>query len=131
MTLRRKNIAPHGPLVVTYGVMLTAGFCISTYDHYLHGSWLMVNTLAHVACALRLGLGVHKYLLWAGVGAALHFARPHLVVSSPDEPLGMRTGAWLASTAVVLALGVRKVKRDYAREAKAAADGANGGKKAD
>lgn len=48
MTLRRKNIAPHGPLVVTYGVMLSLGFLVSTYDHYLHGSWLMVNTLANV-----------------------------------------------------------------------------------
>ena len=60
MTLRRKNLAPHGPLVVGYGIMLTAGFCISTYDHYLHGSWLAVNTLANAAATLRLAGRINK-----------------------------------------------------------------------
>jgi hypothetical protein len=39
MTLRRKNLAPHGPLVTTYGAMLTAGFAVSTIDHAMHGRW--------------------------------------------------------------------------------------------
>ena len=117
MTLRRKNIAPHGPLVVTYGVMLTAGFCVSTYDHVLNGSWLMVNTLAHIACALRFALGVNKYILWGGLAVALHYARPHLVVNDDNDPLAPKVAAWLGSTAIVLALGVQKVRKDYAKEA--------------
>lgn len=60
MTLRRKNIAPHWPLVIGYGIMLASGFVISSYDHYIHGSWLMVNTLGNTAAILRLWLRLNK-----------------------------------------------------------------------
>ena len=46
MTLRRKNLAPHGPLVTTYGLMLGTGFVISTIDHSMHG-WCVPAT-AHL-----------------------------------------------------------------------------------
>lgn len=119
MTLRRKNLAPHGPLVVTYGVMLTAGFCISTYDHFTHGSWLLVNTLANAAAALRLAGGLNKYVLWGGLGAVLQVVRPHLVVPAEDPYLIFKVGAWLVTVAAIVLIGVRKVKRDYKRDSDA------------
>jgi len=118
MTLRRKNIAPHGPLVVTYGVMLTAGFLVSTHDHYTHGLWLSVQTLAHVAATLRLGVRLNKYVLWIGLAVLVHVGRPYLAVVE-GEALGLRTAAWLASTACVAVIGKRKIDKDSAQAAKA------------
>jgi hypothetical protein len=122
MTLRRKNIAPHGPLVVTYGVMLTSGFLISTYDHYLYGCWLTVNTLAHLAAGLRLGLRLNKYVLWVGLAVAVHLARPHLAAKE-GEDLTYRTAAWLATTGWVVAIGAKKIARDTALDAEKAKAG--------
>jgi len=110
MTLRRKNLVPHGPLVTTYGVMLASGFVISTIDHTLHGSWLMVNALATAAAVLRLGLRVNKYVLWGGLGAALHVARPHLVLAEGDgKSVGLRVAALLGLTAVLLSIGKKRI----------------------
>jgi len=113
MTLRRKNIAPHNPLVVTYGVMLTAGFLVSTHDHVTHGCWLTVQTLAHASAVLRLGLRLNKYVLWGGFAVLTHVCRP-LVAITDGEPLGPRVALWLASTACVAIIGKRKIDRDCA-----------------
>jgi len=115
MTLRRKNLAPHGPLVTTYGAMLTAGFVISTIDHSLHGSWLMANTLATAAAVLRLGLGINKYVLWGGLALALHVSRPHLVLADGDgKSVGLRVGALLGLTAILVVIGAKKIQK-YAK----------------
>ena len=110
MTLRRKNIAPHGPLVTTYGVMLTLGALVSLYDHATAGLFLAHNILAHSACMLRLGLRVPKYLLWTGLAVAVHVARPYLALTDAD-PLQPRLALWAASTASVGVLGARKMRR--------------------
>jgi len=114
MTLRRKNLAPHGPLVVGYGIMLTAGFCISTYDHYINGQWLLVNTLANAAAALRLGGRINKYVLWAGLGVALQALRPLMVVPDNDPHIAVKVGAWLVTVGMIVRIGARKIARDYA-----------------
>jgi len=118
MTLRRKNIAPHGPLVFGYGVMLTAGFLIATYDHYTHGCWLLANTLANSAAILRMLLRVNKYLLWGGLAVALNMSRSRLVLVG-DESQVPHLAAYACSVVGVLALGARKVRRDYKAIAKA------------
>ena len=120
MTLRRKNLAPHGPLVVTYGLMLTAGAMISTYDHYLNGCWLFHGMLAHTAAGLRMGLRLNKYVLWVGLAAAVHFSRPYLVVKDGDD-LTYHTAGWLAATAWVFTIGAKKIARDTASDAAKAA----------
>ena len=75
LTLRRKNLCPHGPLVATYGLLLIWGFLVSTFDHYQHGSWLAVNLLANGSALLRMKARVPKYLLWAGLYGAVHACR--------------------------------------------------------
>ena len=110
MTLRRKNLAPHGPLVTTYGAMLTSGFVISTIDHSMNGCWLMVNTLATSAAILRLGLGIPKYVMWGGLATALHFLRPHLVLAEGDgKSVAARVGVLVGLTAVLVAIGAKKI----------------------
>jgi len=113
MTLRRKNLAPHWPLVIGYGIMLTAGFLISSYDHYTHGSWLLANTLANAAAALRMMGRIDKYVLWVGLALLLHVLRPHLVVPPDDPQLLAKIGAWVASSGLIVIIGARKIKRDY------------------
>ena len=120
MTLRRKNIAPHAGLVTTYGVMLTAGFCISTIDHLMHGSWLLVNSLATLAAILRLGLSIPKYPLWAGLGVGLYFCREALVLREGDgKSLGLRVAGFVALQPIILTIGARKMRK-YATQAAAA-----------
>lgn len=120
MTLRRKNLAPHGPLVTTYGFMLTAGFVISTIDHTMHGSWLMAQNIATLAAVLRLGFGVNKYMLWGGLAVALHFARPYLVLEEGDgKSVGARVLVLAGLGAALFAIGVKKVKK-YSKQAQAA-----------
>ena len=112
MTLRRKNLAPHGPLVTTYGAMLTSGFVISTIDHSMNGCWLMVNTLATSAAILRLGLGIPKYVMWGGLATALHFLRPHLVLAEGDgKSVAARVGVLVGLTAVLVAIGAKKIAK--------------------
>ena len=112
MTLRRKNLAPHGPLVSTYAFMLTAGFCVSTIDHSMHGSWLLANTLATSAALLRLGLGVNKYVMWGGLAVALHFLRPHLVLADGDgKSVGARVAVLLCLSGLLLRVGIKKINK--------------------
>lgn len=67
-----------------------------------------------LAATLRLGLRVNKYVLWVGLAAALLVTRPLLVAKDDDPLLAMRTAAWIASTAFVVVIGARKIRRDYA-----------------
>jgi len=116
MTLRRKNVAPHGPLVATYGVMLTAGAMVSAYDHASAGCFLMHNVLAHTAVVLRMQFRLSKYVLWAAFAVAVPLARPYLVLTE-QSALAPSIAAWVLSTAAVGAIGVKKVRATYAREA--------------
>ena len=75
MTLRRKNLLPHGPLVSTYGIMLIYGFVVATYDARSYGAWTTLNALSNTAALLRLGLRVNKYVLWCIMALACHYAR--------------------------------------------------------
>lgn len=65
MTLRRKNLAPHNALVTMYGLMLTFGFVVASYEAQRVGMFLMVNTLGNFAGCLRMGLGMNKYPMCA------------------------------------------------------------------
>ena len=75
MTLRRKNLLPHTPLVYTYGIMLMYGMLVTCVDANRFGVLHMTMTLAAVAAVLRMGLALNKYVVWAIVSAAAHFAR--------------------------------------------------------
>ncbi|KAJ1459636.1 hypothetical protein M885DRAFT_510802 [Pelagophyceae sp. CCMP2097] len=116
LTLRRKNLVPHKPLVVLYGVMLSTGFAVSTYDH--RGSFLALNILANGAAVGRMGLRINKYALWAGLAVALHFARPHLATA----PTALLAAAWLATVAGIVKIGADKIARDQIADAKKAAE---------
>jgi len=75
LTLRRKNLVPHLPIVFFYGLMLAFGFFVNLYDLNMANSFLMVNTLANLAAFLRLGCRMPKYLLWALMSVLAHLAR--------------------------------------------------------
>lgn len=78
LTLRRKNIAPHNFLTSLYGVMLIAGFFVSSYEissnDGLQG-FLILNSLANGAAFFRLVMKVDKYVLWIGATLLLYAAR--------------------------------------------------------
>lgn len=54
MTLRRKNLVSHTPLIATYGIMLVLGLCVSTYDHITADMLLLTHILANSAAILRM-----------------------------------------------------------------------------
>ena len=89
---------------------------MSTYDHYATGTWLLSNTIANFSVVLRLWGRVDKYALWTGLGAVLLAFREDLVVRSFDDAhFAWLAGAWLASFAGVIFVGVRKHRRaEYA-----------------
>jgi len=87
MTLRRKNLLPHGPLVKTYGIMLLFGLVVSTYDLRMFGVWRTNNILANGAVLLRLGLGCNKYLVWGLMTAACMYLRGFI-----SSPAGLASG---------------------------------------
>jgi len=118
MTLRRKNLAPHGPLVVTYGVMLAAGAAVSLYDHSSAGLFLAHNILAHTAVILRVGLRTPKYVLWGGLALVAYFGRATFQLSE-TSPVWPSLLLWLASTGGVLAVGARKLRSKAYGEANA------------
>ena len=120
MTIRRKNLAPHSVLVTTYGLMLTFGFVLASYEHHRVGAFLMINTLGNLAGVLRIGASVPKYPLWVGMAVLTHLARPTLDTAHPLAPYWLY--AYGASVGALLVVGARKVARDNRREAKAAAE---------
>ena len=75
MTLRRKNLLPHSPLVYTYGLMLVYGMLVACAEGQAFGSLHMTMTLAAVAALLRMGLGLNKYVVWSLTAALAHHAR--------------------------------------------------------
>jgi len=112
MTLRRKNLAPHGPLVTTYGLMLVGGACTSILDHSLHGYWLMAKLFATAAAVLRIGFGVNKYVLWGGLAVALHVLRPHLELRDGDgKSVGLRVAVLLGLSTALAAIGAKKIEK--------------------
>uniref|UniRef100_A0A7S2X795 Uncharacterized protein n=1 Tax=Lotharella oceanica TaxID=641309 RepID=A0A7S2X795_9EUKA len=120
LTLRRKNLVPHTPSMVFYGIMLSFGFCVNFYDLRTENSFLMANTLANLAAFLRLGCRMPKYLLWALMSVLAHFAR---LTTGLDKSSAMgRSGGkfwtdmgeiwfplYAVSVCLVIALGVMKV----------------------
>jgi len=115
MTIRRKNLASHGVLVTVYGLMLTFGFCIASYEHHRLGAFAMVNTLGNLASVLRTGLRAPKYPLWTLMAVLTHLARPTIEESSPLASYWPY--AWVASVALVLCNGASKISKGRAAEA--------------
>ena len=122
MTLRRKNLAAHHPLVSGYGIMLTAGFLVSMNDHLSVGAFALSQAMANFAACARLGLRMPKYVLWAGFAGIMHVARK----TTPMDPHPALTPyawvwpyAWFVSVLCVLAVG-RKRLRAYGTKDKAA-----------
>ncbi|KAL1526180.1 hypothetical protein AB1Y20_014908 [Prymnesium parvum] len=117
MTLRRKNLAPHRPLVRIYGVMLTFGFVIATLDALSANSWAFVNTVANTAAIGRLGCRIDKYVLWLIMAAFCSFARQTVV---PGNPLGhlaqLWPYTWALSVVGVLLMGKRRLSEVAAKE---------------
>jgi hypothetical protein len=78
MTLRRKNLLPHTPLVILYGFMLFFGLCVATNDHTRiigWAGWAAVQGTANFAAFLRLGCKLNKYVMWVGVAAWVQWLR--------------------------------------------------------
>jgi hypothetical protein len=102
MTLRRKNLVSHTPLVITYAIMLTIGLCISTYDLIVAGSFYTTHILANSTAVLRMGLGLDKYFVWF-IGAC--FITAFRASPMPDilAPL------YLLSMTGVLVVGAKKL----------------------
>jgi hypothetical protein len=101
MTLRRKNLVPHTPLVVTYAVMLTIGLCISTHDLIIGQCFYATHILANGAALLRMGLGMDKYLVWL-IGTVF-------VVATKFYPTVDLALLYLLSVGGVIAVGVKKL----------------------
>jgi len=129
MTLRRKNLVPHTPLLYIYGVMLSFGFFVATSDALLHSSWALVNALANGAAYLRLGWRVNKYALWLGMAAVAHVGRKSVAGEEGyGEYASLWPLLWLASVAGVLSVGHRYVTKANAAEAKEAKEAKEAGK---
>ena len=126
MTIRRKNLAPHGVLVFTYGAMLAFGFCLAAYEQQRVGYYLLHNTLGNAAAVLRLHFRMHKYLLWALIGALTQLGRQSIDDAWPAAAYW--PAAYGLSVAALLAVGWRKVRaKASAAKAEAAAGGKGGG----
>ena len=102
MTLRRKNLVGHTPLVLTYAVMLVLGFMVSTYDLLGAGSFLVTHILANSAAVLRIGFGVDKYLLWLMGALFLRVTDAGFIPESFHAPI------YLLSVCAVIYLGTVK-----------------------
>ena len=110
MTLRRKNLAPHYPLVATYGAILAFALGVALYETSYFSSVFMVLSLTNLAALGRMGFGINKYVLWVGMAGIVHVARPHFGDDSPYLwPL-----AFAVSTAATLVNAVRYVQRKNA-----------------
>jgi hypothetical protein len=109
LTLRRKNLAPHGPLIRVYGIMLAAGFGVATYDHYTHGCWLLINAMANSAAIMRMHFRVNKYALWTFWAAVLYAFRERLVLQEGD-PVYAHAAWWLVSVGGIIAVGAKKIR---------------------
>jgi len=129
MTIRRKNLAPHGALVTVYGLMLIFGFCVASYEHLQVGAFLLVNTIANLAGCLRIGAGMPKYPLWVSMALLTHFGRATLDAAHPYA--GVWAYAYPASVATLAVVGVRKIARDNRRDAATAAAEADSGRTPD
>ena len=88
MTLRRKNLLPHAPLVYTYGLMLAYGMFVACAEGERAGVLHMTMTLAEGAALLRMGLGLNKYLVWTLTACVAHFARLTVGIAPPQGPFG-------------------------------------------
>jgi hypothetical protein len=108
LTLRRKNLAPHGPLIKCYGVMLAAGFGVATYDHYTHGCWLLINAMANSAAVMRMYFRMNKYVLWTFWSAVVYFFRERLELREGD-PIVAHVAWWVTSVGGLLFMGSRKL----------------------
>tara|TARA_B110001452_G_scaffold34290_1_gene26457 strand:+ start:8665 stop:9663 length:999 start_codon:yes stop_codon:yes gene_type:complete len=117
MTIRRKNLLPHGVLVTTYGAMLAFGFVVASYEHHRLGMVCMINALSNVAAVARIGFGVPKYALWLGMGLATQYARASVVDGAPFA--AHWPALYAGSTLALLAVGYRKVSKKQ-QQAKAA-----------
>lgn len=124
MTLRRKNLASHYPLILIYAAMLSFGLCVSTHEAMLHNAVPMAHALANGAAVGRLGLRINKYLLWMGMAVITHYSRK--TTSDPEsgwEDLAwIWPYAWAASVVGVLYVGVGKVAAGRARDTKKSAE---------
>ena len=110
MTLRRKNLAPHYPLIATYGAILAFSTGVGLYETTYFSSIYMVLSLTNLAALGRMGFGINKYVLWVGMAGIVHVARPHFGDDSPYLwPL-----AFAVSTAATLVNAVRYVQRKNA-----------------
>jgi len=114
MTLRRKNLAPHTPLVFTYGGMLLVCLLVATHELWLFGSIAMPLAIANTAAICRIGLGVNKYVLWSTVACAVHFARQS--IGSWIAPVWVPI-FWLSVLGVAIT-GKHKVDKYKSRESK-------------
>jgi hypothetical protein len=109
MTIRRKNLVPHNPLVATYGAMLVFGFIVASYEHQRFGLFAMVNTLGNLAAVLRMYFAMPKYLLWALMAVLTQLGRASVEQNSPHAAYW--PFAYGASVVALVAVGVIKINK--------------------
>jgi|MDTA01.1.fsa_nt_gb hypothetical protein len=115
LTLRRKNLAPHNPLMITYGAMLAFGIGVALYEAHLMGSTIMPLALSNIAVIGRMYFGINKYVLWAGMAVVVHFAR--MTLEPGSSIVHLWPFVWGVSTLGVMVIAARYVnKKNKAEE---------------
>jgi hypothetical protein len=106
MTLRRKNLVPHGVAVTIYGVGLAVGNAIALAEYYREGKMDSIRVVMLLSCVSglwRMGPGSNsKYLIWTTMGVLLQWVlRPSI---AHDTPLTKQQVRRIADLSLVLAV---------------------------
>ena len=117
MTLRRKNIVGHTPIVYFYGALLAFGKLVGAHDMSLFACQHGCNALANLAILARIGLRMNKYVIWIGMAGAATYLRATTGLACNNaraiaawKPFWQRLH-W-TTLALVVVLGVYKVQFD-------------------
>ena len=85
MTLQRRNIGSHAVMLGIYFLMLVGGFASYCYEGLHEGVFYRVQTVANLAATFRMGFGISKYLIWAGMAATLWALRENELMVNDEE----------------------------------------------
>lgn len=107
LTLQRKNLVEHRTTVIFYAAEIILYLIVSGVEFALLGGvagLCMVLSLAALANALRVNVGLHKYVVWAITAVAVQYARATTVyVPAAHRIAEWNTWQWPVILAVLLA----------------------------
>lgn len=106
LTLQRKNLVEHRTTVIFYAAEIVLYLIVSGAEFALLGGaagLCMVLSLAALANALRVNLGLHKYAVWAVTAVAVQYARATTIyVPAAHRIAEWDTWQWPAILALLL-----------------------------